>query len=162
MEKSAPLLIRLANAGQLKCVGTVFLRASMLMVYLYRAPMYTLSMQREIPTSDGSNAGVMTLGGLPSGISNDSLTWVPVKTYPGSLAVLGNYNGQISPSIANDIDQILPSAPYIWEAAIDGLYIEGQLQENSSVNKTITNQYGLNGLFDSGTTDTVRPSLPRE
>lgn len=121
--------------------------------------MYTLTLQREIPTSVGSNAGVLTIGGLPSGISNDSLTWVPVRQYDSSLVLSSNLatpvNKPASPTLAKDIESIIPTLPFVWEAAIDGLYLEGTLLTNSSVNTTFTNQYGLSALFDSGTTDLV-------
>lgn len=109
--------------------------------------MFTLSFQREDPTSAGSNAGVMTIGGLPSGISNASLTWVPVKEYPTSAAFFSGLG--ISQSVINAATKILPSAPFAWEAVIDGLYVNGQLQANSSVNTTLTKQVGLTALFDS-------------
>ncbi|KAF7968544.1 hypothetical protein HWV62_30165 [Athelia sp. TMB] len=144
MASSAPLLNRLADSGKLK------------------SPMYTLTLQREIPTSVGSNAGVLTIGGLPSGISNDSLTWVPVRQYDSSLVLSSNLatpvNKPASPTLAKDIESIIPTLPFVWEAAIDGLYLEGTLLTNSSVNTTFTNQYGLSALFDSGTTDLLLTS----
>jgi hypothetical protein len=111
--------------------------------------MYTLTLQRDYPTAQGSNAGVITLGGLPSGISNDSLTWVPVKKYPTNVSLFSGFD---APSTLVDaVMRILPSTPYLWEIPIDGLFINGQLQRNSSVNPEITNipGNGLTALFDS-------------
>lgn len=111
-----------------------------------RAPMYTLSFQREDPTSVGSNAGVMTIGGLPSGISNDSLTWVPVKNYPASV-LFGDLG--VDQAVVAAATKIFPSTPFLWEAVIDGFYVNGKLQANSSVDTNLTNQVGLTALFDS-------------
>ena len=124
--------------------------------------MFTLSLQREVPTSTGSNAGVMTIGGLPSGISNDSLTWVPVKRYNASVVLterVGIVNKPVSPTLAQEIDSIVPTAPMEWEALIDGLYLEGTLLKNSSVNTTFTDQYGVSAIFDSGTSGLVSGHL---
>lgn len=106
--------------------------------------MYTLSLQREDPTSVGSNAGVMTIGGLPSGISNDSLTWVPVKQYPITVSLFGGLSTAIDPTLVSEAEKILPTTPYVWEAVIDGLYVNGNLQKDSS-----GSEGGLSALFDS-------------
>ena len=118
--------------------------------------MYTLTLQRTVPTTEGSNAGVMTLGGLPSGISNDSLTWVPVKTYPVSVSLFSGLNSsRISSTLVDKVSQILPRTSYQWEVVVDGLYINGKLQHNSSVDPNITDMpgNGLTALFDSASSD---------
>jgi hypothetical protein len=43
-------------------------------------PMFTVALQRD--TVDvGGNAGLLSIGELPGGVKNESLTWVPVRTY---------------------------------------------------------------------------------
>lgn len=43
-------------------------------------PMFTVTLQRD--TVDvGGNAGILSIGELPGGVKNESLTWVPVRTY---------------------------------------------------------------------------------
>jgi len=114
--------------------------------------MYTLTLQRDYPTVQGSNVGVMTLGGLPSAILNNSLTWVPVKNYPTNVSLFSMFDTFQSPSTLVDaVMKILPSTPNLWEIPIDGLFVNGQLQQNSSVNPEITNipGNGLTALFDS-------------
>lgn len=123
--------------------------------------MYTLSLQREDPTPAGSNAGVMTIGGLPSGISNDSLTWVPVRQYPSQISVFSDQNiiygvyQNLSAGVVADAVSIMPLAPLQWEVPIDGLYFNGQLLTNSSTNTTLTDQVGLTASFDSGNSNLV-------
>lgn len=42
--------------------------------------MFTVTLQRD--TVDiGGNVGMLSIGELPEGISNESVTWVPVRTY---------------------------------------------------------------------------------
>ncbi|KZP16293.1 acid protease [Athelia psychrophila] len=134
MEESSPLLISLAAAGKLRYPPPRLSDAQALTTPP-SAPMYTLSLQREDPTSAGSNAGVMTIGGLPSGISNASLTWVPVQPYAISTALFGGLQTPIDPAVLKEAEALMPTTPMLWEAAIDGL--------------------GLTALFDSGTTQTL-------
>ncbi|KAF7966863.1 hypothetical protein HWV62_36697 [Athelia sp. TMB] len=138
MQESSPLLISLASAGKLK------------------APMYTLSLQREDPTSADSNAGVMTIGGLPSGISNDSLTWVPVQPYSIDISLFGGLQTPIDATVIAEALKIMPTSPMVWEAPIDGVYVNGQLLKDSTAKsgRRATNP-GLTALFDSGTTQTL-------
>lgn len=47
------------------------------------APMFTVTIQRD--TIDiGGNVGLFSIGELPLGVQNDSLTWVDVRTYTPS------------------------------------------------------------------------------
>jgi hypothetical protein len=152
VDRNGPLVTRMASSGQLKsaywCLSVQHISAN----HLLREPMYTLTMQREEPTMEGSNAGVMTLGGLPSGISNDSLTWVPVKSYPTNISLFASFRTVQMPStLVDEVTKILAATPFLWEVVIDGLFINGQLQQNSSVAPEITNASGngLTALFDS-------------
>ena len=43
-------------------------------------PMFSITLQRD--TVDiGGNIGMLSIGDLPSGVSNETLTWVPVRGY---------------------------------------------------------------------------------
>jgi hypothetical protein len=44
------------------------------------SPLFTVALQRDT-VSVGGNVGSLTIGELPHGIKNDSLTWVPVRLY---------------------------------------------------------------------------------
>jgi hypothetical protein len=97
--------------------------------------MFTVSLQREEPTSEGSNAGVLTIGGLPPGISNESLTWVPVKKYDTKVVLsrgFGFNNVTVPSSLLNNVTEKMPTMFYRWEVPIDGMYVNGQLLQNSS------------------------------
>ncbi|KIJ48539.1 hypothetical protein M422DRAFT_162437, partial [Sphaerobolus stellatus SS14] len=41
-------------------------------------PMFTITLQRD-SVDIGGNVGQLTIGTLPDGVRNDSLTWVPVQ-----------------------------------------------------------------------------------
>lgn len=43
-------------------------------------PMFTVTLQRDT-VEVGGNAGILSIGELPGGVKNESLTWVPVRTY---------------------------------------------------------------------------------
>jgi len=58
---SGPLLARMSLTGELEM------------------PMFTIMLQRD--TIDISGQGMLTVGKLPDGIDNSSLTWMPVRLY---------------------------------------------------------------------------------
>jgi hypothetical protein len=67
--ENGPLLSRLAMSGEID------------------QPMFTITLQRD--TVDiGGNDGALTIGRLPDGVDNSSLTWVPVKLYAPSVGGL--------------------------------------------------------------------------
>ncbi|KAK0202190.1 aspartic peptidase domain-containing protein [Desarmillaria ectypa] len=79
-----------------------------------QAPMFSISLQRD--TIDiGGGDGKLTVGKLPDGIDNSSLTWVPVRLYSSSEG------GLRPPSFAPD-----EVYPFRWEIDIDGVYLDGQ------------------------------------
>ncbi|KIM74338.1 hypothetical protein PILCRDRAFT_707429 [Piloderma croceum F 1598] len=134
LEKNAPLVPHMAASE------------------LISKPMFSMTLQREEPTSEGSNLGVLTLGGLPSGVSNDSLTWVPVKHYPTKTVISGHLKNLTVPTLLmNEVSKMLPSVPLRLEVPIDGLYVNGQMLLNSS-------EGNLTALLDSGTARTLLPS----
>lgn len=57
-----PLLARFVTAAQLTL------------------PMYTVTLQRD-SIQVGGNVGMLSIGEMPSGVSEDSLTWVPIRAY---------------------------------------------------------------------------------
>ena len=50
-------------------------------------PMYTLTLQRD-SVQVGGNVGMLSIGEMPSGVSKESLTWVPIRPYPYLLPAL--------------------------------------------------------------------------
>jgi hypothetical protein len=43
-------------------------------------PMFVIALQRDT-IEIGGNEGMLSIGGLPPGVQNESLTWVPVRKY---------------------------------------------------------------------------------
>lgn len=88
----------------------------------------------------GVNNGTLTIGKLPDGIDESSLTWVPVRLYAPADGGLN------PPSFApNEI------YPFRWEVPIDGVYLDGQLLPNSTIPATggvDTSQ--ISALIDTG------------
>lgn len=85
------------------------------------SPMYTVTLQRD--TVDiGGNIGMLSLGGLPNGVKNDSLTWVGVRRYTTSEG------GMAAPP--DSPSEVYPMA---WEVYIDAVYFDGQKVPQSSL-----------------------------
>lgn len=60
----------------------------------------------------GGNTGQLTLGGLPQGVSNESLTWIGVRGYSAT-----NESGlQGAPG---------ETYPISWEIFLDDVYLDG-------------------------------------
>ncbi|KAJ6500044.1 aspartic peptidase domain-containing protein [Mycena vitilis] len=89
-----PLISRIAQSGALQM------------------PMFTISLQRS--TIDISGTGALTLGTLPAGVDNSSLTWVPVRLYSAKDG------GLASPTFAPD-----ETYPLRWEIDLDGVFLDG-------------------------------------
>ncbi|KAF7357780.1 Peptidase A1 domain-containing protein [Mycena venus] len=89
-----PLISRIAQSGALQM------------------PMFTISLQRS--TIDISGTGALTLGTLPDGVDNSSLTWVPVRLYSPA-------EGGITPPTfaSNEV------YPLRWEIDLDGVFLDG-------------------------------------
>lgn len=102
------------------------------------APMATITLQRN--TVDiGGNLGMLSIGELPSGVTNDSLTWTPVRGYPtdqGGLAAPADSPGELY--------------PIAWEIPLDDVYLDGVKLARSMLSTDIS----LSALLD-----TVRVSL---
>ncbi|KAJ4000059.1 aspartic peptidase domain-containing protein [Lentinula boryana] len=116
-------------------------------------PMFSVSLQRNTNTRndddftrgydsgvhidyDKGNPGILTIGGLPPGISEDELTWAEVRRY-------GVEDGGLrgGPGAEDEI------YPITWEITIDDVYLDGRkLPRSTLVDPTI----GVTGLIDTG------------
>ncbi|KAJ7162014.1 aspartic peptidase domain-containing protein [Mycena filopes] len=91
---TGPLISRIAQSGALQM------------------PMFSISLQRS--TIDISGKGALTLGTLPDGVDNSSLTWVPVRLYSPAEG------GLTPPTFApNEV------YPLRWEIDLDGVFLDG-------------------------------------
>ncbi|KAL0071099.1 hypothetical protein AAF712_001657 [Marasmius tenuissimus] len=98
-------------------------------------PMATITLQRN--TVDvGGNAGLLSIGELPSGVKNDSLTWVPLRTYApeqGGLAAPPDSPGEIY--------------PIAWEIPLDDVYLDGEKIPRSTL---ASSDISFSALVDTG------------
>jgi hypothetical protein len=100
-------------------------------------PMFAITLQRD--TIDIGGTGQLTIGKLPDGISNSSLTWVPVRLYTQ------NDGGLAPPNFApNEI------YPFRWEIPLDGVYLDGQRLADSSITGSGINSTSVTALIDTG------------
>jgi hypothetical protein len=83
---------------------------------------FAIYLQRNEIEDNGPGNGTLTIGKLPDGVDNSSLTWVPVRLYNPSEG------GITPPTFAPN--EVYPSR---WEIDIDGVYLDGKLLPNSSV-----------------------------
>ncbi|GJJ14233.1 hypothetical protein Clacol_008496 [Clathrus columnatus] len=93
------------------------------------SPQFTLQLQRE-SVDVGGNEGLLSLGELPSGVSNDSLTWVPVRLYTAEEG-----------GIPSDTENY----PLHWEIELDDVFIDGQPLPRSNLSTG-----PITALVDSG------------
>ncbi|KAF7304598.1 Peptidase A1 domain-containing protein [Mycena chlorophos] len=121
---SGPLLSRISQGGSLA------------------QPMFSISLQRstiDINASD-SQPGAITLGALPAGVDNSSITWVPVRLYTPAEG------GLSAPSFAPN--EVYPSR---WEIDLDAVYLDGQKLAASTVPTTGgVNATRMSALIDTG------------
>ncbi|KZT39855.1 acid protease [Sistotremastrum suecicum HHB10207 ss-3] len=114
---NGPLISRLAELGQLS------------------SPQMTITLQRD-SVDIGGNVGLLSIGDLPQGISNDSLTWVPIRAYTQAQGGL--------PAPADSPNEVYPIA---WEVPIDNVFLDGvQLPTSNLSDPSIT----LTALVDTG------------
>ncbi|EAU86301.1 hypothetical protein CC1G_08025 [Coprinopsis cinerea okayama7 len=114
-----PLLSRISMTGELQM------------------PMFTVTLQRS--TIDIEGEGLLTIGRLPPGIDNSTLTWVPIRLYNATEG------GMRPPNFApNEV------YPFRWEIDIDGVYLNGRRLPDS----TIPARNGMDSRRNSALLDT--------
>lgn len=102
-----------------------------------KSPSYSMTLQRLLDPTN-SNAGVLTIGGLPSGVSDSELTYMPVHSYPGEDFIPFPFASAIS------------SVKAVMEVQFDHITINGQVLPNSTIGADVTNSIGTWALIDSG------------
>ncbi|TBU39877.1 acid protease [Dichomitus squalens] len=100
-------------------------------------PLFTITLQRD--ELDVSGTGQLTIGQLPSGIDNSSLTWVPVRLY------LESEGGMTPPSFASN-----EVYPLRWEIPLDGVFLDGVKLADSAQNASGISKPSLSALIDTG------------
>jgi hypothetical protein len=116
---NGPLLSRLAMSGELE------------------DPMFAVTLQRS--TVDISGQGQLSIGKLPNGVDNSSLTWVPVRLYKPEEG------GLKPPTFApNEV------YPFRWEVDIDGVFLDGQRLADSTIPSQGVSSTTTSALIDTG------------
>lgn len=101
------------------------------------SPQFSITLERTSPTI-GGNIGALTLGGLPQGVSNSSLTWVPVRRYTPQQ------NGVIVPEAREE------TYPYAWEVPLQAITFNGVKLEMSTLGDVRKPGVGTTALVDTG------------
>jgi len=114
-----PLLSRMAMSGQLE------------------QPMFAISLQRD--TVEIAGNGRFSVGQLPAGVDESSLTWVPVRLYTQA-------EGGITPPAFAPHE----TYPFRWEIDIDGVYIDGKLLPQSTIPGNGVSTSTVSALIDTG------------
>ncbi|THV00298.1 acid protease [Dendrothele bispora CBS 962.96] len=118
-------------------------------------PRFSVTLQRDT-VQLGGNAGILTVGGLPDGIKEEALTWVPVRRYSPA-------QGGLSPP-PDSPDEVYPIA---WEIPIDAVFLNGQELPRSNLTSS---DISVTALIDTGNSriraqqdvvDTIYSLLPR-
>ncbi|CCM03570.1 uncharacterized protein FIBRA_05706 [Fibroporia radiculosa] len=100
-------------------------------------PLFSVTLQRD--TIDPSGNGRITVGELPSGVDNSSITWVPVRPYTPAEGGLN------PPSFA--ADEVYPLR---WEIPIDNVYLDGKQLPNSTIPRNGVSPSFSSALIDTG------------
>ncbi|KAJ7680759.1 aspartic peptidase domain-containing protein [Mycena polygramma] len=125
---AGPLISRIAQSGALQM------------------PMFTISLQRS--TIDISGTGALTLGTLPAGVDNSSLTWVPVRLYSAADG------GLAPPTFAPN-----ETYPLRWEIDLDGVFLDGvELAPSKVPTSGGVNATRMSALIDTGNSILRGPS----
>ncbi|KAF5353671.1 hypothetical protein D9758_008648 [Tetrapyrgos nigripes] len=98
-------------------------------------PTFSVTLQRDT-VKIGGNAGMLTLGGLPEGVDEDSLTWVNVRAYTPAEGGL--------PPPPDAPDEVYPIA---WEVLIDAVYLNDEKLPESTL---IDSGLSVSALIDTG------------
>ncbi|PCH37131.1 acid protease [Wolfiporia cocos MD-104 SS10] len=98
-------------------------------------PLISITLQRDT-FELGGNAGQISFGGLPEGVQDDYMTWVPVRGYSVD-------EGGLPPSS----DAPNETYPLVWEIPVDDVYFDGvQLPRSVLVSPAIS----VSALMDTG------------
>ncbi|OCH87952.1 acid protease [Obba rivulosa] len=100
-------------------------------------PMFSISLQRD--TIDVSGHGQLTIGQLPAGVDNSSVTWVPVRLYSPADGGLN------PPTFAPD-----ETYPLRWEVPIDAVFLDGQELPASTEQPQGVDSSVVSALIDTG------------
>src|ERR1700761_297640 len=100
------------------------------------SPQITITLQRNA-ISVGGNVGLLSLGELPDGVNNDSLTWSPIRGYTVAQGGL--------PAPADSPNEIYPIA---WEVPVQGVFLDGKQLPPSNLSSQPG--IGVSALVDSG------------
>ncbi|KAI0344431.1 acid protease [Trametopsis cervina] len=111
-----PIVSRLAAAGHIE------------------QPLFAITLQRD--TVDLGGKGQVTIGELPQGVDNSSITWVPVRLYSSA-------DGGLNPPTfaKNEV------YPLRWEVPLDGVYLDGKQLPSTKLTGTSPQ---LSALIDTG------------
>ncbi|KAG1851251.1 aspartic peptidase domain-containing protein, partial [Suillus tomentosus] len=97
------------------------------------SPMFAIALQRDT-IEIGGNEGMLSIGGLPSGVQNESLTWVPVRQYTLQQEGLTQ-------------DASLEAYPIAWEIPVDDVFLDGVRLPRSQL---CSSNISLSALIDTG------------
>ncbi|KAG2151653.1 aspartic peptidase domain-containing protein [Suillus bovinus] len=97
------------------------------------SPMFAIALQRDT-IEIGGNEGMLSIGGLPPGVQNESLTWVSVRKY--TLQQDGLPQGSS-----------LESYPIAWEIPVDDVFLDGVKLPRSQLTSS---NISLSALIDTG------------
>ncbi|KAI0372286.1 acid protease [Pilatotrama ljubarskyi] len=100
-------------------------------------PLFAITLQRD--TIDVSGEGQITIGQLPEGIDNSSITWVPVRLYDPADG------GLQAPSFAPN-----EKYPLRWEVDIDAVYLDGKKLPDSTQQPNGIKKPSVSALIDTG------------
>jgi hypothetical protein len=112
-------------------------------------PMFSITLQRD--TVEIGGKGVLSVGKLPDGVDNSSITWVPVRLYTTA-------QGGMEPPTT------LPHEvyPLRWEIEIDGVYLDGNKLPDSTIagaTKTVSALIDTGNSLIRGPSDVVNNIL---
>ncbi|KAL0581265.1 hypothetical protein V5O48_000748 [Marasmius crinis-equi] len=98
-------------------------------------PFITITLQRDTIDA-GGNAGLMSIGELPPGVKNESLTWVPIRAY-----------GPEQDGLAGPPDSTGERYPIAWEVPLDDVYLDGEKLPRSTL---ASSDISFSALLDTG------------
>jgi phytepsin len=98
-------------------------------------PQFTITLQRDTVDIGGS-VGLLSIGELPKGIQNESLTWVPLRTYSVD-------QGGLPPPPDSPTEQY----PITWEVFLDDVFLDGEKLPRSTLAPP---NIALSALVDTG------------